>query len=329
MPNLKPRAYLLSLCYTCQQCFHCDKNCSKQRCKCEKGNETPKYKKGQRKKHYSRTSQPNNLDKKPYNSWQLKELTKYNEYFGYKIDFSKEFNFSLCPKCHSKFNRLGKKNEAKIQNKPVKPITQKEPVEPTTYTGDDTLFTVSSVNSTSSFKIPNIDTTSFKAPNVENIPVVVIETSNIDGASSLEEPILIIDDTTSTNMEPKLDTDTSQISEESDTEFSNELKFKLILKFSDGKCYPAKWEYIMAENFHKFKDNLELLVQSQFDDQIIFQDDYIVSYKHEKESGLGTQLANVRDWTEFLKEYDHIVSSKKTLIIIVTKKKSNKRVQSK
>lgn len=321
MSNLKSRAYLLSLCYTCQKCFHCDKNCSKQGCECNKGNETPEYKKGQRRKHYSRTFQPDNLDKKPYNSWQLKELMNYNEYFGYKIDFSKEFNFSLCPKCHSKLNRLGKKNEAKIQKEPVESTTQKEPVEPTN-TGDDTLPTVSNVNRTSSFKIP-----------MEKIPIVVVETSNIDGAFSLEEPILIIDDTASTNMKSKspiLDTDISQISEESDTEFpANELKFKLILKFPDGKCYLAKWEYIMAKNFHKFKGDLEVLVQSQFDDQIIFQDDYIVSYKHEKENGLGTQLANVRDWTEFLKEYDRMVSSKKTLVIIVTKKKSNKRIQSK
>ena len=78
----------------------------------------------------------------------------------------------------------------------------------------------------------------------------------------------------------------------------------------------SRWEYILAENFHRFKDDLEVLVQSQFEDQIIFHDDYIVSYKHEKENGLGTQLTNMRDWTEFLKEYDHMVSSKKTLIII-------------
>ena len=109
---------------------------------------------------------------------------------------------------------------------------------------------------------------------------------------------------------------------------SFEIKFKLILKFSDGKCYPAKWEFITVEDFYDFRNGLENLVQSQLEDQVIFREDYIISYKHEKESGLGTQLASTRDWEEFLKEYQHIISSKKTLIIIVTmKKKPNKRPQ--
>ncbi len=55
----------------------------------------------------------------------------------------------------------------------------------------------------------------------------------------------------------------------------------------------------------------------------MFQDDYIISYKYEKESGLRMQLTNVRDWIEFLKEYEY---SKKALIIIITiKKKLNKQ----
>ena len=106
---------------------------------------------------------------------------------------------------------------------------------------------------------------------------------------------------------------------------SFEIKFKLILKFSDGKCYPAKWEFIMVEDFYDFKNGLENLVQTQLEDQVILQDDYIISYKYEKESGLGTQLASTRDWDQFLEEY---ASSKKALIIIITmKKKPNKRPQ--
>ena len=53
----------------------------------------------------------------------------------------------------------------------------------------------------------------------------------------------------------------------------------------------------------------------------------IILYKYEKESDLETQLANVRDWIKFLKEYE---CSKKALIIIITiKKKLNKQFQSK
>jgi hypothetical protein len=68
-------------------------------------------------------------------------------------------------------------------------------------------------------------------------------------------------------------------------------------------------------------------VQSQLEDQVIFQDDYIISYKYEKEGGLGTQLTCTRDWTEFLKKYNH--DNKKVMIVIVTmKRKANKRGQS-
>ena len=84
----------------------------------------------------------------------------------------------------------------------------------------------------------------------------------------------------------------------------------------------------MIKDFYDFKMCLENLVQLQLEDQIIFQDDYIISYKCEKEGGLGTQLASIRDWEEFLKEYECIISGKKVLIIIIIiKKKPNKRSQ--
>ncbi|PKY19941.1 hypothetical protein RhiirB3_523907 [Rhizophagus irregularis] len=61
-----------------------------------------------------------------------------------------------------------------------------------------------------------------------------------------------------------------------------ELKFKLIIKFSDGKSYPAKWERIVKEDFYSFKDNLEILVQSQLEVQVVFQEYYITSYNMKK-----------------------------------------------
>jgi hypothetical protein len=306
MSSLRPRKYILSLCYSCQKCLHCDKDCSKRRCRCQKENETPEAKRGQQRKHYSRTFQPNSLDKKPFNSWQLKELTNTNEYFGYKIDFSEELNFSLCPKCHSKFNRLGRKKEDKTQEEQVEQVETTDPV----------------VHS--SLKTPIVDTSSLETPIVDD--------------TSLKMPIAgtSLPKTSTTDTDTPRNPSPTRASsiledEELDADFStNELKFKLVLKFPDGKCYPSKWEYIMLENFYSFKDNLENLVQLQLEDQIIFQDDYIASYKYEKESGLGTQLANARDWAEFLKEHNHVVSGKKTLMIIITmKKKSNKRTQSK
>src|SRR6266498_2543209 len=53
-----------------------------------------------------------------HNSCQINELKGKNKYYGYNIDFSKEFNLSLCFKYHNKFNRLGKKKD-NIQTEPA------------------------------------------------------------------------------------------------------------------------------------------------------------------------------------------------------------------
>jgi len=55
-----------------------------------------------------------------------------------------------------------------------------------------------------------------------------------------------------------------------DEEFLIELKFKLIIKFPNGKPYPAKWEHILVGDFYEFKNKLESLVQIQLENQIIF-----------------------------------------------------------
>ncbi|CAG8734474.1 2815_t:CDS:1, partial [Rhizophagus irregularis] len=51
-----------------------------------------------------------------------------------------------------------------------------------------------------------------------------------------------------------------------------------------GKSYPAKWERIVIEDedVYSFKDNLEILVQSQLEVQVIFQEYYITSYNMKK-----------------------------------------------
>ncbi|PKK61668.1 hypothetical protein RhiirC2_791470, partial [Rhizophagus irregularis] len=103
----KERAYNLGLCYLCQTCLHCNKNCSYEACKCkeEKKQKTPNQR-GKKRKCYSRVYQPNG--KKPFSSQQINELKRINNYYGYSTDFSKKVNFSLCSKCHPKFHRLSK-----------------------------------------------------------------------------------------------------------------------------------------------------------------------------------------------------------------------------
>ena len=292
MSSLKPRKYVIGFCYLCQECLHCNKNCGNRGCRCRNNKEvTPENKKGQPRKYYSRTFQP----KKTIKPYQLDELNRASEYYGYKTNFSEEFNFSLCTKCHNKYNRLGRKVN-KIQEEEAK-------------TAD-----TDSVSPVNTLEISDTNTSRHISPSLSSINVSeTVDTSALQKFASIRTP--------SEQSEKYADSLESE-------SLPFEIKFKLILKFSDGKCKPAKWKSIMVEDFYDFKNGLENLVQSQLEDQVIFQDDYTVSYKHEKESGLGTQLASTSDWKEFLKEYERIISGKKVLKIIITmKKKPNKRSQ--
>ncbi|CAB4391920.1 unnamed protein product [Rhizophagus irregularis] len=103
----KERAYNLGLCYLCQTCLHCNKNCSYEACKCkEEKKQKTSNQRGKKRKCYSQVYQPNG--KKPFSSQQINELKRINNYYGYSTDFSKKVNFSLCSKCHPKFHRLSK-----------------------------------------------------------------------------------------------------------------------------------------------------------------------------------------------------------------------------
>ena len=115
-PNV--RAYIIGLCYFCQTCLHCNKNCNYQTCKCKNKEKTPLNKKGQKRKFYAQTYQPN-INKKPFNSSQINELKDINKYYGYGTDFSKEFNYSTYTKCHVKFWRLGKQDVTQNEFRPI------------------------------------------------------------------------------------------------------------------------------------------------------------------------------------------------------------------
>ena len=339
MSSLKPRKYVIGFCYLCQECLHCNKNCGNRGCRCRNNKEvTPENKKGQPRKYYSRTFQP----KKTIKPYQLDELNRASEYYGYKTNFSEEFNFSLCTKCHNKYNRLGRKvnkiqeEEAKTADTDsVSPVNTLEIADTSTsrhISPSLSLINVSETVDTSALQkeAETVDTDSIS-------PVNTLEISDTNTSRHISPSLSSINvsetvDTSALQKFASIRTPSEQSEKYADSLESEslpfEIKFKLILKFSDGKCKPAKWKSIMVEDFYDFKNGLENLVQSQLEDQVIFQDDYTVSYKHEKESGLGTQLASTSDWKEFLKEYERIISGKKVLKIIITmKKKPNKRSQ--
>ena len=83
----------------------------------------------------------------------------------------------------------------------------------------------------------------------------------------------------------------------------------------------------MADNFQGFRNKLDRLIQEQFEDEIVFRDDYNVAYKQEKQVGRGTQLTNNTDWERFLKDNERTISQKKVLVILITLKRKLKKTE--
>ena len=107
-----------------------------------------------------------------------------------------------------------------------------------------------------------------------------------------------------------------------------EINFKLIIKVADGKCDAAKWKTIIANDFREFRNSLDRLIQEQFEDRVVFREEYNIAYKQEKEAGPGTQLMSKNDWERFLKENERIITNRKVLLILVKMKRSPKKASS-
>lgn len=115
--------------------------------------------------------------------------------------------------------------------------------------------------------------------------IEILEELNKD--NSMSEPF---EDTAVTDEEIDIEIDNDLDVEEESEETSPEISFKLIIK-QERECSAAKWEAISQTTFKNFKKELNLLIQTQLDKWIGY-DDYIVSYKLEKETGSGTQLTD-------------------------------------
>src|SRR5437763_1319704 len=100
---------------------------------------------------------------------------------------------------------------------------------------------------------------------------------------------------------------------ESNEEILSEISFKLIIK-QEKESSAAKWETINQTTFKDFRKELNFLIQNQLDKWVVY-DDYIVSYKLGRETGLGTQLSDERDWKRFLTEYQKSSIKKKEMMI--------------
>lgn len=115
------RNYLPGTCYTCKKCLFCFENLQAKTCKCKKTikpKRKSKPKPGQQ--IYPRLF-------KPSQSLATQFLFSANTKFQYNIDFNKEFSFTFCSACNSKFQRLKDKDKLakKLAKMPVKNMGKK------------------------------------------------------------------------------------------------------------------------------------------------------------------------------------------------------------
>ena len=101
------RNYLSGTCYTCKKCLYCFKNSQIETCKCKKTVKPKRKSKPKpRQQIYSRLFKP---------SQSLLVVNQFlfsaNTKFQYNSDFNKEFSFTFCSTCNSKFQRLKDKDK--------------------------------------------------------------------------------------------------------------------------------------------------------------------------------------------------------------------------
>ncbi|CAB5315436.1 unnamed protein product [Rhizophagus irregularis] len=266
------RVCSIGLCYLCQACLHCNKDCSYTPCKCkeERRQQTPLCKKGKKRKCYSRVYciiiiVKNTLIQK------INELKRMNDYYGYESNFSEKFNFSLCT---GKFYRIGRQNE-KTQGV-----------------------------STNQFSLPKITHDNSLENGLEsadqNITTILLDntlefTNNLTRENSLTSPNSFFEN--NDDISPELLT--SEVEEIEEIE----INFKLVIKVADGKCNAAKWETILANDCQKFKSKLDQLIQEQFEDQVVFREDYksFVNFGKNEKRSKKTRLRDSNDQAEFHK----------------------------
>src|SRR6266496_375001 len=273
------RQYAIGACFLCQQCLYCENKLSFTTCQCDL-NKKPTLKNTGRDKRnlYSRVFNPQTKHT-VYNKLQLEKLEEANKFYSYNIDFSSKFN--------SNRNLLSKsKDKSKLLDK----FSSKEKL---------TIKEVCEISS------DNDDE--------DEIYENKIEAEELNKENNIDEPfedIIVTDEETGTEIDSDLDI------EEEHEETLPEISFKLIIK-QERESSAAKWEAISQTTFKNFKKELNLLIQTQLDKWIGY-DDYIVSYKLGKEAGSGTQLTDEKDWNRFLTEYHKFSSKKKELLIFAS-----------
>src|ERR1043166_1146744 len=320
------REYQIGTCFLCQKCFTCEEQLSFKHCKCDL---SIKIKNTKKRKSYSRVYDSKTKNK-IYNNLQLSELNKANKTYSYEVDFSQKFNYSLCFVYHNLMARLKKSQSPPIdQSKSSKPNCKSQTPRLTrlklkiSANNDDDKAknqTTKSVKSklqksivSDSDGVEEIDEVEFEKNLITNEENEVQTLKNFKTMEDIEQDIEIeYDDEVNeiNNLE-------SEESDDNDDTFM-EISFKLVIK-REGKNSPAKWETIYQTSFDNFMKDLYFLIQDQID-ELVLHNDYIISYRHAKGSGIGTHLLDKKDWKMFLKKYQKLNSQEKEMMIIANQK---------
>src|SRR2546429_246307 len=304
------RQYAIGACFLCQQCLYCESNLSITTCQCDL-NKKPTLKNTGREKRnlYSRVYNPQTKHI-VYNKLQLEKLVEANKFYSYNIDFSSKFNFSLCVICHNIMARLKRKSSKNItrtnSSKASKSNTNKKTLNKT-------------VTKELAIKKEVYEISSDNDDEICKNKVKALE--ELDKEDIMDEPF---EDTIITDEETDIEdieTDENLDIKEKSEETLSEISFKLIIK-QEKESSAAKWESISQTSFKNFKRELNLLIQTQLDEWLGY-DDYIVSYKLGRETGSETQLTDEKDWNRFLTE--HHKFKKKELVIFASIKSHKKR----
>ncbi|RIB20718.1 hypothetical protein C2G38_2244388 [Gigaspora rosea] len=349
------KTYLIGTCYLCSRCLYCNKDTLLKTCECIK---TQAPNKKNRTKEVPWAFKINYREN--FSTKQLVLLKTQNEICNYNIDFSSNFQFSLCSSCNAKWYRARNseiKNKHKINKYQKKPSLDDTFIENNVYHNSSYDITDSNYeepihkyetnNSQEKLSLDNNVSTSnnnsITDDSHEEESIHESETNKSQEKASLDNDISI-DSNVSTNYENSsnnittsnykeetipydLFEDNFYISEDEDHERILKFTVKLCIKDQNGSIFPAKQLSFTAQSCIEFHDEIQLQVQDLTNNFGLGQNDYILAYKVTQEAGIGTQITNEDDFHIFTKEYYQAISKQKEVFILVTiasKKRKNK-----
>lgn len=272
--------YLIGTCYQCAKCLYCKQDSFEVSCNCNK-NIIPTTRNRTKLVPWAFTVHYN----KKFNNKQIKVLEDSREKYNYNIEFTKDFKFSFCSACNSKWYRIGKTKSAELN-------------------------LIKSINTTENF-------TSNMNKNITNIFETNELNDNSVDYSAVDTPVNEIEDSLSDNGEESdLDNFFERLLDNENDKYKNkEFFLKLCIKNQDNTTLPAKRLNISADSCREFHNQILTKIQLQLNNIDIAQNDYVLAYKVTKETGAGTQINDESDFNSFINDYNQAISKKKEVFI--------------